>query len=147
MANLLPARIESREGALSIAKVGDRVVRAPAVEGLDEGSVATLMVRPERMHLKLEEPASGLVSVPVEVVDLVFQGPVIRFDLRALDGSGMVAHVGPEDDLPLLRPGQRVWAAWEPESGRLLRRSERLAPDATEAEIEELKTPSSRSTA
>jgi spermidine/putrescine transport system ATP-binding protein len=131
---------------LSVAKVGDRTLRAPSVEGLDSGSVATLMIRPERMHLKLEEPAGGLVSVPVEVVDLVFQGPVVRFDLRALDGSPMVAHVGPEDDLPLLRPGQRVWAAWEPESGRLLRRSEHLMTDATEAEIESLKTASAPTT-
>ena len=142
MANLLPATIEAHEGNVSVARIGDRALRAPAVEGLDVGSVATLMIRPERMHLKLEEPAGGLVSVPVEVVDLVFQGPVVRFDLRALDGSPMVAHVGPEDDLPLLRPGQRVWAAWEPESGRLLRRSERLATDAAEAEIESLKTAS-----
>ena len=64
-------------------------------------------------------------------MDLVFQGPVVRFDLRAPDGSPLVAHVGPEDDLPLLRPGDQVWATWEPESGRLLRRTDRLAPDAT----------------
>jgi spermidine/putrescine transport system ATP-binding protein len=146
MANLLPARIEGRDGDLSVAMVGDRRLRAPSVQGLDAGDVATLMIRPERMRLHLDEPAGGLVSVPVEVVDLVFQGPVVRFDLRALDGSPMVAHVGPEDDLPLLRPGQRVWAAWEPESGRLLRRSEHLTTDATEAEIESLKTASAPTT-
>ena len=89
------------------------------------------MIRPERMHLQVDEPAAGSSSVPAEVVDLVFQGPVVRFDLRAPDGSPLVAHVGPEDDLPLLRPGDRVWACWEPESGRLLRRSERRRrPDA-----------------
>ncbi len=38
MANLLPARIEGRDGALCVARVaGERVVRAPAVEGLDVG--------------------------------------------------------------------------------------------------------------
>ena len=46
----------------------------------------------------------------------------MRFDLRAPDGSALVAHVGPEDDLPLLRPGDKVWACWEPESARFLRR-------------------------
>jgi spermidine/putrescine transport system ATP-binding protein len=70
---------------------------------------------------------------------------VIRFDLRAGDGSPMVAHVGPEDDLPLLRPGERVWATWEPEAGRLLRRTDRVVPDATEAEIESLKSPTTGS--
>jgi spermidine/putrescine transport system ATP-binding protein len=83
--------------------------------------------------------------VPAEVVDLVFQGPLVRFDLRALDGSPLVAHVGPEDDLPLLRPGDRVWAGWEPEAGRLLRRSERVGADPALEEIEELKPATTRS--
>jgi spermidine/putrescine transport system ATP-binding protein len=146
MANLLPAVIEGHDGELCVARVaGDRVVKAPAVEGLDVGGVATLMIRPERMHLQLEEPPPGLVSVGAEVVDLVFQGPLIRFDLRAPDGSAIVAHVGPEDDLPLLRQGDRVWACWEPEAGRLLRRTDRVAPDPTEREIEELKPATTRS--
>ena len=98
------------------------------------------MIRPERMHLRLDEPRDGLASVPAEVVDLVFQGPVVRFDLRAPDGSPIVAHVGPEDDLPLLRPGDRVWACWEPEAGRLLRRTRPGRLDRRrDREIEELK--------
>jgi spermidine/putrescine transport system ATP-binding protein len=146
MANLLPARIERREGALLVARIpGDRVVRAPAVEGLDAGGEAMLMIRPERMHLRIDEPPAGFASVPAEVVDLVFQGPLVRFDLRALDGSPLVAHVGPEDDLPLLRPGDRVWAGWEPEAGRLLRRSERIGADPALEEIEELKPATTRS--
>ncbi|MGZ6995048.1 MAG: ABC transporter ATP-binding protein [Acidimicrobiia bacterium] len=148
MANLLPAEIEGREGELAVARVaGDRVVRAPAVEGLEVGGVATLMVRPERMHLRLEEPRDGLASVAAEVVDLVFQGPVVRFDLRAPDGSAIVVHVGPEEDLPLQRQGARVWACWEPDAGRLLRRSDRVAPDPAEREIEELKSLTVRSEA
>ena len=43
MANLLPAEIEGCEGELSVARVaGERVVRAPAVDGLDVGGIATL---------------------------------------------------------------------------------------------------------
>jgi spermidine/putrescine transport system ATP-binding protein len=146
MANLLPARITGHEGELSIAQVsGDRVVGAPAVEGLNVGDVATLMIRPERMHLQVDEPTTGGASVPAEVVDLVFQGPVVRFDLRAADGSSLVAHVGPGEDLPLLRPGDRVWACWQPEAGRLLRRSERVATDPELEEIESLKPVSTRS--
>jgi spermidine/putrescine transport system ATP-binding protein len=146
MANLLPAVIEGREGDLSVARVaGDRIVRAPSVDDLEVGGAATLMVRPERMHLKLEEPHDGLASVAAEVVDLVFQGPVVRFDLRAPDGSPIVVHVGPEEDLPLQRQGARVWACWEPDAGRLLRRADRVAKDAAEREIEDLKPVSVRS--
>jgi hypothetical protein len=73
-------------------------------------------------------------------VDLVFQGPVVRFDLRTPDGSPIVAHVGPEDDLPLLRPGDKVSVCWEPESARFLRRREHLAfpPDPQAHEIASL---------
>jgi spermidine/putrescine transport system ATP-binding protein len=146
MANLLPAQIEGRDGELATARLaGDRVVRAPAVEGLGQGEVATLMIRPERMHLRVEEPPAGLAAAPAEVVDLVFQGPVVRFDLRAPDGSALVAHVGPEDSLPLLRPGDRVWACWEPEAGRLLRRADRLVEDPDVLEIQELSPVSVRS--
>ncbi len=90
MANLLPAEIESRDGDLAVARLaGDRRVGAPAGEGLAVGQSATLMIRPERMHLRVDEPPAGIAAVPAEVVDLVFQGPVVRFGLRAPDGSGL----------------------------------------------------------
>jgi spermidine/putrescine transport system ATP-binding protein len=147
MANLLPATIQGRDGALAIARVaGDRTVGAPVVDGLDDNDAATLMIRPERMRLRVDEPPPPLAAVPAEVVDLVFQGPLVRFDLRALDGTAMVAHVGPEDHLPLLRPGDRVWACWDPGAGRLLRRADRVLSDPEAREIEELSTASARST-
>jgi spermidine/putrescine transport system ATP-binding protein len=40
--------------------------------------------------------------------------------LRTTDGTEVVAHVGPEDDLPPLRPGQAVWVTWEKEAACLL---------------------------
>jgi spermidine/putrescine transport system ATP-binding protein len=141
-ANLLPAVIERLEGGHAVARVaGDCDVRAPAVEGLKVSDPGTLMIRPERMHLRVDEPPPDLVSIPAEVVDLVFQGPVVRFDLRTPDGSPIVAHVGPEDDLPLLRPGDKVSVCWEPESARFLRRrGEHVAfgPDPQAEEIASL---------
>ena len=147
MANLLPAEIEGQQGDVARARIASgRVVGAPAVDGLGAGDGATLMVRPERMHLRVEEPTSGdLAAVPVSVVDLVFQGPIVRFSLRAVDGSTIVVHVGPEDDLPLLRPGDQVWACWEPDAGRLLRRTDRIIEDPETREINELSTATPRS--
>jgi spermidine/putrescine transport system ATP-binding protein len=97
------------------------------------------------MHLRSVEPDGVAPAVPTEVVDLVFQGPVVRFDLAGPGGSELVAHVGPEDDLPLLRPGDRVWACWEADSGRLLRRADRVVEDPETREINELRTPITRS--
>jgi spermidine/putrescine transport system ATP-binding protein len=142
MANLLPAVIERLEGDHAVARVaGDRDVRAPAVEGLRVDDPGTLMIRPERMHLRVDDPPPGFVSIPAEVVDLVFQGPVVRFDLCTPDGSPIVAHVGPETDLPLLRPGDKVLVCWEPEAARFLRRRGKhvaFGPDPQADEIASL---------
>ena len=47
------------------------------------------------MHLRVDEPPAGVAAVPAQVVDLVFQGPVVRFDLQAPDGSGLVLTARP----------------------------------------------------
>jgi spermidine/putrescine transport system ATP-binding protein len=142
MANLMPATVTSIGGGRATATLGDgTVVDADAADGLTVADPATFMVRPERMHLQVEQPTAGTAAVPTEVVDLVFQGPVVRFDLRGPGASELVAHVGPEDDLPLMRPGDRLWACWEPDSGRLLRRTDRVVEDPDTREIHELKSP------
>ena len=146
MANLMPATVSAVTAGRATATLGDgTVVDAEAADGLAVGDPATFMVRPERMHLSVDRPGSDGAAVPTEVVDLVFQGPVVRIDLRGPGGSELVAHVGPEDDLPLPHAGDRLWARWEPDSGRLLRRADRVVEDAETREIHELKTPITRS--
>ena len=87
---------------------------------------ATLMVRPERVHLQRRRasPATGR-RCPPTVVDLVFQGPVVRFDAaRRRTAARLVAHVGPDERAPAAaagRPGLGVLGAAT--RGRLLRRA------------------------
>jgi spermidine/putrescine transport system ATP-binding protein len=50
----------------------------------------------------------------------VFQGPVVRCTLRAPDGTPLVAHVGPEQELPPLRAGLGLWTSWDLDAARLL---------------------------
>ncbi len=127
MANLLPATIESIGGAAATARLADgTVVEGSAVDGLATGDPATFMIRPERMRLAVGDQ-DGLGA---DVTDLVFQGPLVRVELRSADGSMLVAHVGPDDGLPMLMPGDRVQVHWEHGGGRLLRRSERVAATA-----------------
>ncbi len=122
MANLMPAVVESAVNGGAVARLGDgSTVSGSAVDGLAPGDPATFMIRPERMHVKVD----GDDGIGAEVVDLVFQGPLIRFELRAADGSPLVAHVGPEEQLPLLRPGDDVRVIWDHDGGRLLRRTEK----------------------
>ena len=61
-----------------------------------------------------------MATVPATVKDLTFQGPVLRVSLAAPDDSTIIAHVGPEQDLPMLRPGDRVHVGWSPDASRVL---------------------------
>ncbi len=132
MANLLQGTVVERNGSTASAQLADgTVLSAPAVDGLAVGDPATFMIRPERMHLEVGEGA-GLAA---NVVDLVFQGPLIRFELQGADGTALVAHVGPEVDLPMLRPGDPVRVVWDHDGGRMLRRSERVTSATAEAEV------------
>jgi spermidine/putrescine transport system ATP-binding protein len=139
VANLLPTRVDGFDGEFATTRLaGDHFVPAPPAPGLDRGAPATLMVRPERLRVQVDPPAAGLVGIPVTVADLVFQGPVVRFGLRAADGAPVVAHVGPEQELPLLRPGDPVWVCWEPNAAILLPPVDAVHTDPTEAELEEI---------
>ncbi len=148
MANLLPVTVNGREGEQTIASfAGAHRVTVPDDSGFPPGSDATLMVRPERVRLAVTEPTGDRCGVPATVVDLVFQGPVVRVALAASDGSAVVAHIGPEEQLPLIRPGDPLWITWEPDSAVLLRPEPRFVTTAEELEIAELSAaPSATST-
>ncbi|MET0453759.1 MAG: ABC transporter ATP-binding protein [Mycobacterium sp.] len=120
-ANLWPGRLSGMDGALAQLSVLGTTLRArPGDTTIEQGGHATLMVRPERIRVSMEAPAGDLATVTATVTDLVFQGPVVRLSMDAPDGSPIVAHVGPEQNLPLLRPGDQVHAAWAPEASLVL---------------------------
>lgn len=122
-ANLWPGRQTGRTNRdfVEIEVLGTTLKAKPGDTTIEPGGQATLMIRPERVRVSVEQPAGAdLVSVPATVTDLTFQGPVVRLSLAAPDDSTIVAHVGPEQDLPLLRPGDQVHVSWAPEASRVL---------------------------
>jgi spermidine/putrescine transport system ATP-binding protein len=102
-----------------LAVLGTTLRARPGDTKIESGGQATLMVRPERVRVAMD-PHTGVVSVPATVSDLTFQGPVLRLQLEAADGSPILAHVGPEQDLPMLRPGDQVHVGWLPEASLVL---------------------------
>jgi spermidine/putrescine transport system ATP-binding protein len=66
----------------------------------------------------------------------VFQGPVVRLAGAAPDGTEVVAHIGADQQLPLLRPGDEVWATWEPAAASVLPGVPDLAPQRSPDDIE-----------
>ena len=133
-ANLWPATLvtQGRDGA-TVEALGTKV-EARAFEALD-GPV-TLMVRPERIRVCAAADDAPTPCVRLTVTDLVFQGPVVRLAAVAPDGTEIVAHVGPDQDLPLLRPGDEVWCGWEPTAASVLPGVTELAPQRSPDDIE-----------
>lgn len=134
-ANLWPAEITSANGAsASATTLGSQVTAAVHTDRVQPGP-AVMMVRPERLALSVSQPASGS-AVEGAVTDLTFQGPVVRVSLEGTGGHPIVAHLGPESHLPALRPGDRVWAAWDDAAACLLPDAELPAEDLEAAEAD-----------
>jgi spermidine/putrescine transport system ATP-binding protein len=85
------------------------------------------MVRPERMWVERELTDPDRWQVEATVTEMVFQGPVVRYELALPGDVSAVAHVpAGRDELP--RPGDTVHASWEDGAGILLPGSPELAP-------------------
>ncbi|OBC08954.1 ABC transporter ATP-binding protein [Mycobacterium sp. 852013-50091_SCH5140682] len=121
-ANLWAGRQTGRANRdfVEVDVLGTTLKAKPGDTTIEPGGHATLMVRPERVRVTMDRPSGDLATVPATVKDLTFQGPVVRLSLAAQDDSTIIAHVGAEQDLPLLRPGDAVHVSWSPDASRVL---------------------------
>lgn len=121
-ANLWPGRQTGRTNRdfVEVDVLGTTLKAKPGDTTIEPGGHATLMIRPERVRVSMDVPTGDVATVPATVKDLTFQGPVLRLSLAAPDDSTIIAHVGPEQDLPLLRPGDQVHVSWSPDASRVL---------------------------
>ena len=122
---------------VEISVLGTTLRAKPGDTTIEPGGATTLMVRPERVRVSMERPAGELASVPAKVVDLTFQGPVLRLALVAPDGSAILAHVGAEQDLPMLRPGDDVFVCWSPDASLVLPAGDIPTPQELEEQLDE----------
>jgi spermidine/putrescine transport system ATP-binding protein len=110
-ANLWPAEVTTQSGDQVTVTALGATLPARATGPL-AGDV-TLMVRPERIRVAADQASAPESAVVVTVTSLVFQGPVVRLAGEAADGNEVLAHIGPDQQLPMLRPGDEVWASWD----------------------------------
>lgn len=105
---------------VEIDVLGSTLKARPGDTTIESGGQAALMVRPERVRVSMDSPTGDVAAVRATVTDLTFQGPVVRLSLAAPDESTVIAHVGPEQDLPMLRPGDEVYVGWSPDASLVL---------------------------
>ena len=131
-ANLWPATVVARTGTTTTVEVAGRQLDVEGDEsGLAIGERGTFMVRPERVYVDADAAHPDSWTVEGTVTDLVFQGPVVRYEMRLADGTPAVAHVpARRDGLPI--PGDRVQASWSDDACVLLPGSPEQAPQPDE---------------
>ena len=118
-ANLWPVSILQRSSDRCTVALGGGTVVSRCDDDLTAGQDAVLMVRPERITVDATAADGGVASVQATVTDLVFQGPVVRYELRLQDGHTVIAHIqARRDGLPI--PGDTVLASWPPDATVLL---------------------------
>ena len=121
-ANFLAATIEAFRNGRAVVRIdgGGHAEIAGGPDDLAQGSRAVVMVRPERVRLRLDEPAGGAATIPVKISELIFQGPVMSCVLQDRAGTEIIAHIRPEEQPPGLVRGAEVWASWDADACRLL---------------------------
>src|SRR3990170_2185879 len=132
LANLLPARVEradAREVLLSFA--GGKTMASADGLSFSPGDDALVVLRPERMRIggpADREGDSGTTGfIEARLNEIVFQGPVTRYDLRSEDGTPLVV-VLLAHERPPLNMGDTVRVTWDSESVYIL-------PGALPAEV------------
>ncbi|MEI7593110.1 MAG: ABC transporter ATP-binding protein [Actinomycetes bacterium] len=120
-ANLWPCTVTDRDGSHgTVSALGTTVPANVYSSTIVSGQAGTLMVRPERLAISMAKPDGDRACVAGTVTDLTFQGPVVRLLLAAGDGTPILANVALDADLPLLRPGDSVWATWSADAASVL---------------------------
>ncbi|WP_426572680.1 ABC transporter ATP-binding protein [Aquihabitans sp. McL0605] len=130
-ANLWPALVKSKQGSTTTVEVAGRQLHVTDdTSGLQVGDSGTFMVRPERMYVEPQLSDPDRWTVDAVVTETVFQGPIVRYELRLPDDSLAVAAVpARRDGLPI--PGDTVQASWSDEASVLLPGSPADAPSPT----------------
>ncbi|HEV8340264.1 MAG TPA: ABC transporter ATP-binding protein [bacterium] len=109
-ANLIPGRAELHDGALVFAGS----VRVPlAHASLTPGSVVVAVIRPERIRVGRRAADTG-VSVPAEVLNRVYKGAMVEYDLRLRGGQVLRAQVPAKDLEEGLAAGVQTTIGWDP---------------------------------
>jgi spermidine/putrescine transport system ATP-binding protein len=137
-ANLLPGTVSAmNNGTVDVALDAGLTVAASASKEsvFSHHGPATVMLRPERLRLVQREPSGQ--RLPVQVTDLIFQGPAVRTVVKAGNDTELVVQVGSDDNLPFLRPGDSLWLTWSDDAAYAMPEATAIV-GATNTDVDEV---------
>jgi spermidine/putrescine transport system ATP-binding protein len=120
-ANLVPVRVAAVEGDDVRVALDGALTVTVARDGqhLAVGDLSTLLVRPERVRILDHQPHGAGPRLQALLVEAIYQGASIRYELELPNAERLVAMV-PRERRPSLQPGDRAWVTWEGDAARLL---------------------------
>ncbi|WP_448590386.1 ABC transporter ATP-binding protein [Thermoflexus hugenholtzii] len=122
--NFLEGRLVAFEEGYARVEVEGFPLLAARPEGISPGQSVTVAIRPERIHVSLEEPLAFPNRYPGRIEEVIYIGTDTLFQIRLNERLVLRARMqNREGSTPLVRyaPGSAIWVAWIPESARVLR--------------------------
>jgi spermidine/putrescine transport system ATP-binding protein len=123
VASLLPATVKHVDGREMVLTFDAGGWTMASVEGrtFRPGEAALVVLRPERLSVSPVPPADEPTGrIQARVMDIVFQGSVVRFDLQTLDERQVVVLLMAHERPSGIEPGDKVWVTWEPDTAYAL---------------------------
>ena len=124
--NLLAGKVRSVAGGLVEIDWGSGLgtFKAAAPEGLSEGQLVWLSLRPEKIRIALDKPDNGSNAVQGKVVDIGYLGSISQYHVELADGERVKA-LRANSATTVERPitwEDTVWLEWPAEAGVVLTR-------------------------
>ncbi len=115
--NFFEGEVEER----GVRTNGGALLHGAIPEGLADGARVDLAVRPERVKLSIEPPASDLNRLEGQISDITYYGQELSVHIQANELSVPIrARLSCAADVAdSLRMGQAVWCAWGAEHSRI----------------------------
>jgi spermidine/putrescine transport system ATP-binding protein len=121
-ANLLPGIVSEALDRRLVVRLdaGGQIESESGSGRFSRAQPVVVMIRPERLRLLRVDSEGEVPGVPVTLVELIFQGPVVRCVLRDDTGTELTAHIRPDERPPGLERGARLRAVCEASACRVL---------------------------
>lgn len=116
--NVLPATVAEQRDDAIVVDVGGVHVHAVAGPAVKPGQAVWVSIRPEQISLQPADAVDARERVnrfAGEIVDVIFLGPLVRYEVTLPTGVRLMAIEGFRDDRPLFAPGAAVQVCWQRE--------------------------------